>query len=300
MEIRVLEYFITAYESKSFTKAAKKLHLTQQGISKAVGGLEKEFGAPLFIREKMSLEPTEFGTIFYNKTKQLLDEYQNTIDSLRSIAREKSELRIGFGSNVMPALNAETIITDFKRQYPSVTLNILNLMDYECEEALLSHKIDVAFTMGPFSSSRITSFLLASEAIHALLSINHPLAARDSLTVEDLCHEPLITADSRSKGYARTLSLFQEKCSHINIIFQTNDPVVHLHMASKQMGISLFPNHLRPVFEQAANVRILPITDFPYRHIYLVSEPQALKSLNVKQFVKFTTQFFKNTPPFPN
>lgn len=292
MEIRSLEYFVVAYESKSFTKAAKELHLTQQGLSKAIAGLEKEFGTPLFIRKKMFLQPTEFGYILYDKAKHLLEEYQKTVEELKSITCKKSELHIGFASNVIPVLNAETLIVNFKKQYPSTELQIVNLMDYECEEALLTHKIDAAFSMGPFSSSKIKSTLLVSESIHALLPVNHPLAEKDFLTIQDLEDEPLIISDSRNKGYARVLSFLQKECRHVTIVFQTSDPITHLRMVSKQMSISLFPNHFKPLFEQTQDVCILPILDMPQRNIYFISESQALKLKYVQQFIKFTSQFY--------
>lgn len=297
MEFRDFEYFIAAYELKSFTKAAGMLHLTQQGVSKTVAKLEKEFGTPLFIRERTSLRPTKFGDIFYEKARYLFEEYEKTMDTLKKSARETAELRIGFAANVMPALGVESFIMEFRQQHPAVDLKLSNWADYECEEALLGHKIDAAFSMGPFTSSRIRPALLVSESIHALVSAEHPYAEKETLTIEDLSGESLITIDSRSKGYAHLLSFFQEMKSHANIIFQSNDPITHLHMVEKQMGIALFPDHLKPVFEKNANVCILPITDIPRRDIFLIFEEQAFKSACVRQFIKFTTQFFENTLP---
>ena len=148
MDIRSIEYVVTVYEKRNFTKSARALHLTQQGVSKAIAQVEREFGMPLFIREKSHLVPTEFGEIFYQQAKVLLGEYEKTMETLKQAARQKRELQIGFASNVVSALNAESLIVEFQKLYPDTPVDVHHMTDYECESALLDHKLDAAFSMG--------------------------------------------------------------------------------------------------------------------------------------------------------
>ena len=59
-----MKYFVVLAEERSFTKAAEKLHVTQQTLSAHVAGLEKESGAKLFIRH-VPLELTDAGRRAY-------------------------------------------------------------------------------------------------------------------------------------------------------------------------------------------------------------------------------------------
>ncbi len=72
MELRVLEYFVTAAHEKSITKAGKLLHVTQPTISRQIINLEHELGTPLFIRGHRTLELTEKGKILAQKACEIL------------------------------------------------------------------------------------------------------------------------------------------------------------------------------------------------------------------------------------
>ncbi|MBQ9256322.1 MAG: LysR family transcriptional regulator, partial [Acidaminococcaceae bacterium] len=50
MNFLSMDYFITLARERNFTRAAEKLHITQQTLSAHISNLEKETGAPLFLR----------------------------------------------------------------------------------------------------------------------------------------------------------------------------------------------------------------------------------------------------------
>ena len=293
MDLRLLEYYMTVYECGSFTKAARKLFITQQGLSKAIKKLEHTFGKPLFVRTSSRLVPTEFGEIFYKKVSPLFEHYQQVMKELYDLSTQSSILRIGFADNILSALKAEMLLIRFQELYPNARLSSVNMTDYECENALLHQKIDAAFSMGPFSSSDIQKIKLLSEPVCALLYSDHPLASRPFLTMEDLKDQPLIVADSRNKGYARTLDFFQKHGETPDIRFQTSDPLSHIRMVSEKLGISLLPERFYTLCAQTPGLKLLPITDLPKRSIYLIINDNSKNCVLLKQFISFTADFFK-------
>ena len=52
MDIQALRYFVEVANEGGFTRASRKLHVTQPAISRMVKALEEELGAPLLIRER--------------------------------------------------------------------------------------------------------------------------------------------------------------------------------------------------------------------------------------------------------
>ena len=61
MNPKQLHCFITAAQEGSFSKAAKKLYLSQQALSKTIDKLEEELDVPLFIRGVAGLQLTRYG-----------------------------------------------------------------------------------------------------------------------------------------------------------------------------------------------------------------------------------------------
>ena len=72
MDYRHLKYFMEVAEQKSFSKAARNLHISQSAISRMIKSLEDELGVVLFIRNAKTVEITAPGTIFLNYAKRCL------------------------------------------------------------------------------------------------------------------------------------------------------------------------------------------------------------------------------------
>ena len=63
MNFLSMDYFVTLAQERNFTRAAEKLHITQQTLSAHIAVLEKEAGSPLFLR-RVPLELTYAGKVF--------------------------------------------------------------------------------------------------------------------------------------------------------------------------------------------------------------------------------------------
>ena len=74
MDIRDLKVFQMIAFEKSVSKAAKKLYMTPQGVSKILKNLETEMGSQLFVRDKNGMSLTERGERFLVYTKQDIEE----------------------------------------------------------------------------------------------------------------------------------------------------------------------------------------------------------------------------------
>src|ERR1700761_7829944 len=80
VELRHLEYFLAVAETRSFTQAAKRLHVVQSGVSATIKALERELGVELFVRNRGGVALTIAG-------EQLQPRAQATIEAARA-ARE--------------------------------------------------------------------------------------------------------------------------------------------------------------------------------------------------------------------
>lgn len=94
MNINQLKYFVSVYESHSFSKAAQKRDVTVQAVSKSISDLEQEFPDSLFVRTNQGTVPTSLGKEFYRRAIPVLKAF----GQLEAFAHGNEEL----GNIVLP------------------------------------------------------------------------------------------------------------------------------------------------------------------------------------------------------
>lgn len=150
MNFLSIDYFIVIEEERSFSKAAERLHITQQTLSAHIANLERELGNKLFIRH-VPLELTYAGKTFYNYAKDIQLKQSDMIKELQDISQKNKgiiKVGVGFsrGRSIMPsAINA------FLRKYPGYSVQINEASNEVLKEQLRNGDIDIA--IGIFSEN---------------------------------------------------------------------------------------------------------------------------------------------------
>lgn len=148
-----LKCYITVCRYMSFTKAANQLLITQQGISKIISRMEEELDVPLFVRQNMKLELTDYGKLFLNSAIGILREYNSVTEQLAQMREQNvASLNIYLPTGMMHVFPLDAF-SRFRDSYPEINLNLQQASDIECENALVSGKADVAFCAMPVDTN---------------------------------------------------------------------------------------------------------------------------------------------------
>lgn len=96
MEIRILRYFLMVAKERSFTNAAKQLHITQPTLSRQLAEFEKEIGVSLFARKGKTIVLTEEGILLKRRALEILELEERTLEEIKG-KEELVEGTITFG-----------------------------------------------------------------------------------------------------------------------------------------------------------------------------------------------------------
>ena len=137
------DYILAVYEEKSFSKAAKRLYLSQPALSMAVKRIEQELGITIFDRSSLYLRPTDEGRIYI----EALEEIRAVEKNMRSRLSDISSLLAGkitvSGENFVASFIIPEILTEFMQRYPGIGVELVESNSPELRKQLLSERIDL-------------------------------------------------------------------------------------------------------------------------------------------------------------
>ena len=194
MDFRHLRYFQAVAEELNFSKAARRLHIAQPALSRAVKELEGHLGVMLFDRNRRSVALTAAGRVLLNETGLLLQRFEESIRKVqRTAAGEEGELRLGFiGPPTQSFLGR--VLQEFRRRHLRVSVALEERTPERVWEMVVRGRLDIGLTR-PVLASRalgLQTLLLRKERLCGVFPAGHPRAKSASVRWRDLAEEPLI------------------------------------------------------------------------------------------------------------
>jgi LysR family transcriptional regulator, benzoate and cis,cis-muconate-responsive activator of ben and cat genes len=198
VDLRHLRYFQAVAEELSFSKAARRLHIAQPALSRAVQELEAALAVQLLARTRRSVALAPAGAVLLNETRlllQRLDEATRRVQ--RTAAGEEGELRLGYiGPPTQIFLGR--IMKEFRRRYPRVTVVLEERTPERVWEMVARGRLAIGLTRPVATqTAQLHTLVLREERLYAALPAAHPLAKRSVIRWGRLLNEPLIVLSRR-------------------------------------------------------------------------------------------------------
>ncbi len=194
MQLRHLRYFQAIAEELSFSKAARRLHIAQPALSRAVKELEHHVGAELFARSRQGVELTAAGTVMLHETGVLLQRVDDAVRRVqRTAAGEEGELRVGYIGPPTQAFLGR-LVGEFRRRYPRVSVVLEERTPERVWEMVAKERLAIGLTRPVLSQKThtLSTTLLRKEPLYGVFLATHPLAKRKTVPWAALAEEPLI------------------------------------------------------------------------------------------------------------
>jgi len=195
MEIRYLKEFTELAEVLNFTTAAENLYISQPVLSKHIRALEKELGEKLFNRGKI-LSLTRFGAGYLEYAAEIVEKYEASED-WRKKSQQKSNLTMLIGlpeSLMLYEINEHLHV--FSANHPEFHIETMESLTSALVQMYKQGILKIFLTGMLTSTDPATlpfKFLpVAKGEIKVCLSKNHPLAAKKTISVEELKEENVV------------------------------------------------------------------------------------------------------------
>ena len=154
MDIRDLKVFQMIAVEKSVSKAAKKLYMTPQGVSKILKNLETEMGSQLFVRDKNGMHLTESGERFLVYANQDIEDYYEMKREILHIEQRQRKVVDLLSAYGILRLVTPDCINAFEREHPDIEFQYREYPDLPVEQLFEEKEGNVAFSIGDFDEEK--------------------------------------------------------------------------------------------------------------------------------------------------
>ena len=227
MNFLPMQYFTEVVKAQSISRAASRLHITQQTLSSHIAALEKELGCTLFQR-RPHFALTYAGRVFYDYACRFSNLYRSMQQEFQEIAQQETgELSIGV-AHTRGRYLLTPVLAAFRQKHPHISLHLVESTNADLIDRLLNDKVDLIIVNltedNPLLSSRqlydeemsllVPASLLAKEEQVQLLKGN----------LQPLCSCPFLM--NRQEDIAGRIG---------NMVLEKNGIRPHVAIASENM-----------------------------------------------------------------
>jgi DNA-binding transcriptional LysR family regulator len=198
MDIRGLRYFVAVADARSFSEAARRLHVSQPALSQSVRLLERRLASDLIIRNRRNpangLRLTASGQVLYEEATEILMAIGRAERRVRRTAQgdRKSEVAIGFASST-PRELVTTAMT-LGASLPRVDVMPVHVTWGDEHMFLRDGRVDLAFLQYP-ADARLPAYTvrtLTQVPRVVIVPAGHRLVDYSEVTLRDLAVEPIL------------------------------------------------------------------------------------------------------------
>ncbi len=288
MHIEKLKYYIDLYECKNFTETAKKNFISQAALSQFISSLEKQFGLQFFDRNVTPIKPTVAGTSFYEESKILYKQYENTVYKMSRIKEDVlPPLRIAYSSPVdIQALIS--LIPAFKDKYPEAELQLNKIKLKEAFDYIEKGLCDmvVSFSTEFLEESNIKYKILNEGKYMAIVGKGHPLFEHDSITTEELYKYPLIMLSKDVIGELYNKMLDRGRIDGFEPLIEKTVEDIETEMFSIiTEGYIGFAPESQSLADYGEGIKLIPIIGSSHKYIVAAGYAKDNKNPTLKYFL---------------
>ena len=290
MELRQLEYFQMASRLKNITRAAERLRVSQPNITVAIKKLEAELGIQLFDRSQKQLSLTPEGAVFLNRIELALRNIQDAILEVNDYKQlQKGTIKIGIPSMIGAYLFPK-IFSSFQRQYPHLDIYLYEEGSMAIREQLERDELDFGIVIISNASQSLQLLPMSTSQIAACVPENHPLAAKDSISIQDLTDADLIMLKEGS--FLRHLVLDKLKAANItpNIVLESNQIETIKGLVSSGVGLAFL---LDFIVDGTPGIKALPLDEPIFVDVGLAWKKDRYISKAAQSFMDFCKNTLK-------
>lgn len=282
MTIRHMKIFAAVVRCGSMTRAAEQLHMAQPSLSVAVRELEDYYGVRLFERVGRRLVPTTCGRELYGYAGHIVGLFDDADRKMRSWDTTGT-LRVGasitIGVHILPGL-----IRRFRDRSPELRIEAVVEPVSRIEQRLIDNDLDLGLIETQPLHPELEAEPFARDEMCAVLPPSSPLAAQQTVTLEELAQYPFLLREPGSSGRTILEASFALRQLAVRPVWESASTQAILRAAAEGLGVAVLPERMARRAAEDGDVCLRPLADPIERTLHIVWHKSKYRTQTMQSF----------------
>src|SRR5712691_7776491 len=240
MDINQLEVFLSVAQEKSFSRAAEALHRTQPAVSQAIRRLEVELGEPLFDRSSKDGTLTAAGQVLFDFAQQMLNLRHHAHTALKEL-KDLHRGKLTLSANEYTVMYLLSVIPVFRARHPHIKVEVKRSLASRIPSEILGRDTEIGIVSFKPSDAAIAAVPVVMDELTLIVPTDHPLAAKQTVSVRELGAESFIAHNVASPYRERVVHTFEKYKTPLNISMEMPTLEAIKRLVEQEMGVALVP-----------------------------------------------------------
>ncbi|RDS82148.1 LysR family transcriptional regulator [Dyella monticola] len=232
--------FVATVKLGTLSRAAEALFLSQPSISLQLQALERELGVALLHRSRRRINLTDAGEVLYELARPLVEGWESLDSAFQAKVKglPSGKLTVAAGTSTIQYLLPD-LVRQYRQQFPEVQLQLANVTGKDGLALLRADEAD--FAVG--SMLDVPNDIAWAPVYHydpmLITPLDHPLASKESVLLDDLSPYGLILPPQRLSTYRMVDLVFQQRQVPYHVAIEVGGWDVIKEYVAMGLGISI-------------------------------------------------------------
>lgn len=299
MNLKQLEAFVCVAETKSFSKAGKKLYLTQPTVSAHIQSLETELKCKLFIRTTKDVLLSADGQRLYGLARQMLQLEKTIYKEFRDRESEEARTILAGASTVPGQYILPPILALFSRTYPQYRIRLMESDSLDVVQNVREGKLEVGFAGTKLEDENCVfeSFYVDRLLVITPVEPEYDRFEEEGFPLEQLYQERLIVREDGSGTWKETRNYLEQAgiaLEKLHIVATMSSQETIKKAVSTGMGISIMSGAAAEDYVRQGKLRCFPIREGDIsRKLYMVWNKASKPGPAARVFIQFVREMYE-------
>ncbi|MEP1095562.1 MAG: LysR substrate-binding domain-containing protein [Cyclobacteriaceae bacterium] len=251
LELRHFKYFKAVAEELNFRNAAKRLFISQPGLSRQIRQMEEILNSKLFERTKRKVSLTASGTFLLTEVNAILNRLDSASRQLELIEKgESGELRIGLLGSAMQKVVPEFLLK-LTSQFPNVHASVDEMSNGAQIDGVSRGTLDIGFVRVAYVPEPLNIRPVIDDTFSLVLPEGHWLTQSNFENIKQLADEDFIlfSSDYSPLYYDKIMSIFEDQNFVPKISHKSVHALTIFKLVECGLGIAIIPTTLQDGFD---------------------------------------------------